>query len=132
MTGVQTCALPISHAELSGCRLIKAHEWAYNLREIKQRYPADWICLVYRPDLLCFAWWNGAGGFNITYPKYDAFRDAPYMMNTITTINQAMLEFSHEHNAVWNHLTPAWIRQNFGVDREVDHKFKDMLITLIK
>lgn len=121
-----------AHATLDGCRLIKAHEWAYKLDEIKARYPDDWIILVYRPDMISFAWWNGAGGFNITYPRYDAFKDATNMMCEITKMNQAILEFSYKHDATWNHLTPQWVKNNFEVDREVDHKFSDMLITIIK
>jgi hypothetical protein len=121
-----------AHADHSGCRLIKAHEWSYKLDEIQQRYPTDWIILVYRPDTISFAWWNGAGGFNISYPRYAAFRDATNMMCEISRMNQAILEFSYKNNATWNHLTPRWMLDNFGVEREVDHKFSDMLITIIK
>lgn len=121
-----------AHTDFSGCRLIKAHEWSYHLDEIKQRYPEDWIVLVYRPDVISFAWWNGAGGFNITYPRYQAFGDATNMMCEIAKMNQAILKFSYQQNATWNHLTPQWVWDNFGVEREVDHKFSDMLITIIK
>jgi len=121
-----------AHTSLDGCRLIKAHEWSYHLDEIKQRYPDDWIVMVYRPDLISFAWWNGAGGFNITYPRYDAFKDATNMMSEISKMNQSIMEFSYKHDAVWNHLSPKWIKDTFGVVREVHHKFSDMLITIIK
>jgi hypothetical protein len=121
-----------AHSSLDGCRLIKAHEWSYKLNEIKEKYPDDWIIMVYRPDLPSFAWWNGAGGFNITYPRYDAFKDSISMMNEISQINQSILEFAYIHDASWNYLTPKWMKENFGVDREVDHKFRDMLITIIK
>ena len=121
-----------AHTNLLGCRLIKAHEWALKLPEIKQQYPDSWICLVYRPDLLCYSWWNGAGGFNISYPSYAKFGDQIDMMHTISRINAAMLEFSHCYNAVWSHLTPQWVQANFGVERQVDHKFRDMLITIVK
>ena len=88
--------------------------------------------MVYRPDLISFAWWNGAGGFNITYPQYHAFKDATNMMSEISKMNQSIMEFSYKHDAVWNHLSPKWIQDTFGVVREVDHKFSDMLITIIK
>ena len=83
-TSLEPSNIDQAHTDSSGCRLIKAHEWAYKLNEIKQQYPRDWIILVYRPDLLSFAWWNGAGGFNISYPKYDQFKDAITMMNEIS------------------------------------------------
>jgi len=121
-----------AHATNGGCRLIKAHEWSYHLDDIKSLYKDDWIMLVYRPDVISFAWWNGAGGFNITYPKYHAFRDATNMMSEISKINQTMLEFGHKYDAEWRYLTPRWIQENFGIDREVDHKFRDMLVTIIK
>jgi hypothetical protein len=120
------------HATQEGCRLIKAHEWSYYLDDIKTQYPDDWIILVYRPDLISFAWWNGAGGFNITYPKYHAFKDSINMMSEITKMNQALLEFAYKQNATWNHLTPQWMKNNFDVDCEVNHKFSDILITIIK
>ena len=121
-----------AHTSLAGCRLIKAHEWSYKLKEIKERYPDDWIIMVYRPDIISFAWWNGAGGFNITYPKYNEFIDATNMMSEIARMNQSMLEFAYKHDATWNHLTPTWMKNNFNFDTEVDHKFSDMLITIIK
>ena len=121
-----------AHTSNQGCRLIKAHEWSYRLQEIRQRYPDDWIMLVYRPDTVSFAWWNGAGGFNITYPKYHGFVDATNMMCEIAKMNQSIMSFSHSQDAQWSHLTPAWIQKHFGVGRSVDHKFNDMLVTIIK
>lgn len=121
-----------AHASQSGCRLIKAHEWSLHLDEIKELYPEDWIMLVYRPDTISFAWWNGAGGFNITYPRYHAFGDATDMMYSIAKMNRAIMQFAHKHDAQWNYLTPGWIRGHFGTERSVDHKFSDMLVTIIK
>jgi hypothetical protein len=121
-----------AHANLDGCRLIKSHEWSYHLDEIKQRYPDDWIIMVYRPDLISFASWNTAGGFAIAYPRYDAFKDATNMMSEISKMNQSIMEFSYKHDAVWNHLSPKWIKDTFGVVKEAHPGFSEMLITIIK
>jgi len=129
---LNTTNIDQAHATSDSCRLIKAHEWSFKLKEIKEQYPHDWIIMVYRPDVISFAWWNGAGGFNITYPKYDAFIDATNMMSKISKMNQCILEFAYKHDATWNHLTSRWMKEHFNIDTEVDHKFSDMLITIIK
>ncbi len=131
-TSLDAANIDAAHTDHTGCRLIKSHEWAYNLDQIKQQYPNDWIVLVYRPDLLSYAWWYGAGGFNITYPKYQEFKDSTNMMAEIARMNQCILEFAYKHDATWNHITPRWVNENFGVDPSVGHKFNDVLITIIK
>jgi hypothetical protein len=121
-----------AHATLDGCRMIKAHEWAYHFNEIKERYPNDWILLIYRPDFQSFAWWQGAGGFDISYPMYHAFGDHIDMMSKISKMNQEILKFAHQENVNWHQLTPKWLEDNFGVALEVPEKFSDILITVIK
>lgn len=115
-----------------GTRLIKSHDWAYMLPDIKRRYPDDWIMLVYRPDMPSFAWWHEAGGFQIKYPNYSAYRDSITMMSEISRQNQAILNFGSEHNVSWNYFTSDWCKHNLGTAVSIDKKWPDILVTLIK
>ena len=66
-----------------GCRLIKSHDWAFCLDEIKYRYPTAWILLIYRNTELSLTHWIDAGGFdfwlaNVSCPfMYDGVRYVP-------------------------------------------------------
>ena len=115
-----------------GTRIVKSHDWAYKLPLIKKLFPDDWIMLVYRPDVVSSAWWHGAGGFKITYPKYDWYKDSTNMMCEIQKQNAAILEYAYTQDATWNHFTSKWIKDTFGEEREAPHKFHDMLVTIIK
>ena len=98
-----------------GCKLIKSHEWANKLPEIREKYPNDWIMLIYRPDDACFAWWYQLGGFNITYPDYTHFQNQSRIMACIKEQNYNMLNFAYNYNATWNYMSTEWIRDQFGV-----------------
>ena len=82
-----------------GCKIIKSHEWAYKLPEIREKYPNDWIWMIYRPDDACFAWWYQLGGFNITYPDYTHYQNQSRIMSCIKEQNYNMLNFSYNFNA---------------------------------
>ena len=126
--------------EDGGCRLIKSHDWAFCLDEIKYRYPTAWILLIYRNTELSFTHWIDAGGFDISYPNYQAYIDSPTMLTKIMQQNAAILEFGQQHNAEWKNLTTSWIEKNFNrtlPDSDVAKyasKFvnNDTTITLIK
>jgi hypothetical protein len=118
--------------ELGGTRLVKSHDWAYMLPDVAQAFPDDWIMLVYRPDMASYAWWHEAGGFQIQYPCYDAYRDSQGMLAAITRQNQCILEYAHSRNATWHHFTPEWVESTFGHKVEIQKTFPDILVTVFK
>jgi hypothetical protein len=124
------------------CRFVRSHHWAYHLEEIREKFPDDWILMVYRPDEMCLAWWMEVGGFHITHPDYSYYKDVPTMSSHIKQMNLAMLKFGHDVNASWNYYTLPWIIENFGEDITVAKGFdricgpgkerNDILVSLIK
>jgi hypothetical protein len=115
-----------------GTKLVKSHDWAYKLQEIKDAFPDAWIMLVYRPDMSSYAWWHEAGGFQIKYPCYDAYKNSPTMLGEIIAQNSAILEFGMINNCKWEYFTSGWIKENFNADINVTNIWPDILVTLIK
>lgn len=115
-----------------GTKIVKSHEWAYQLSNIKQQFPNDWIMLVYRPDLPSYAWWHQAGGFDIKYPCYDWYQNSSVMLGKIAEQNQLILEYAHSHNAIWNYFTSEWIAENFNYTKEINKSWSDILVTLLR
>lgn len=118
--------------ESEGTRVVKSHDWSYNLDKIKEIFPTDWIMLVYRPDMASYAWWHEAGGFNIKYPSYTAYKDSTTMLGEIAKQNSNILKFAQEHDLTWNYFTPKWINKNFGQTTEIKQTWPDVLVTLLK
>jgi len=122
---------PFEHTE--GTRILKSHEWAYHLDEIRERYPTDWIMLVHRPDMSCFAWWHEAGGFTIKYPDYRPYyRDSINMYAEIQRMNQSMFAFSQKHDLAWHHISSHWIEATFGRAVEPTVRLADTLVCCLK
>jgi hypothetical protein len=115
-----------------GTRIVKSHDWAYKLDSVRECFPNDWIMLIYRPDMASYAWWYEAGGFNIKYPSYVAYKDSTTMLGEIGKQNNNILKFASEHDLTWNYFTPKWVEQNFGQRIEVNKKWSDILVTLLK
>lgn len=118
--------------EPQGCKLVKSHEWSYYLGEIRERFPDDWIMMVYRPDMSSYSWWHEAGGFQIQYPNYASYKNSAIMMSEIMKQNSEILNFGMINKCKWEYFTSTWINDNFGQDIEVKTVFNDILITLIK
>ena len=116
----------------AGTKIVKSHEWAYKLPFIKNNFPNDWIMLVYRPDMPSFAWWHEAGGFNIKYPSYAAYKDSTTMLSEIVKQNQAILNYGYSVDATWNHFSSHWVEDNFGAKIDTKYHGDDILVTLIK
>jgi hypothetical protein len=115
-----------------GICLVKSHEWAYKLNELKEAFPEDKIILVYRPDMTSYAWWHEAGGFQIKYPDYTAYKDSTTMLASIMEQNKCILQFARKHNAIWYHFGSKFIKDIFNVDiPEVSDRYTDCLITII-
>jgi hypothetical protein len=119
-------------SDVNGTKLVKSHDWAYKLQTIRDVFPNDWIMLVYRPDMASYAWWHEAGGFNIKYPNYVAYKDSATMLGKIAEQNASILQFAHKHDLTWNYFTSSWIEQNFKQTIEVTQKWSDILVTLLK
>lgn len=115
-----------------GTRLIKSHDWAYKLHNIKECFPDDWIMLVYRPDDASFDWWKQAGGFDIKYPSYKSYRNDDNMRREIYWQNSAILKFAREKNLTWDPFDSIWIKNKFNHDIEVDRVWSDIKVTLLK
>jgi len=114
------------------CQIVKSHDWAYQLDLVKELFPKDWIMLVYRPDMISYAWWHEAGGFNIKYPSYTAYKDSTTMLGKIAEQNACILQFASKHDLTWNYFTPKWIQKNFGQSTEIKQTWPDILVTLLK
>ena len=119
-------------ATKGGCQVVKSHDWAYRLNGVRERFPDDWIMLVYRPDQASYDWWHQAGGFDIKYPSYAAYGDSDSMMQEICKQNKAILEFAYQHNAEWNYFTTKWIYKNFLHEVTLDKEYPDILVTIIR
>ena len=87
----------------TGIKLHKSHEWSLILDDIADLYDRSGIILIYRPNEVSLNWWLQAGGFNITYPNYDYYKNEKTMAKHIATQNDAILKFAHKHNLVWQH-----------------------------
>ncbi len=121
-----------AHQTRDGTRLIKSHDWAYSLDEIKEVFPDDWIMLIYRPDMPSYAWWHQAGGVNIKYPDYTEYENSVKMMHEISAQNDAILKFAHKHNAQWSHFNSQFIENHFSTTMALDSPHYDILVTIIK
>jgi hypothetical protein len=121
-------------AEPSGCKLIKSHEWAFHLPQIKKekQWVDSWTMMVYRPDMACYSWWHEAGGFNIKYPDYSAYKNSNNMLTEIIGQNAAILEYGKINKCKWEYFTSDWIKKNFNADVNVTNVWPDILVTLIK
>jgi hypothetical protein len=120
--------------EPGGTRIVKSHEWAYNLNEIKTRFPNDWIMMIYRPDTHAYAWWHESGGFGITYPNYSWYRNHAKMLGEIASQNDQMLKFAYDNDLQWSSCNTRWIKENFGyeVDIEKRKNWRGILVTILK
>jgi hypothetical protein len=119
----------------SGCKIVKSHEWAFILPEIKQRYPSCWIWLIYRPNDIALAWWNKAGGADIKHPVYGAgYKNFYDCQNEVAKQNEAIMEFAYSNNAVWYHNVPQFYKDcfNYEVNLESIAQNSSVLTSLIK
>jgi hypothetical protein len=119
-------------ATQDGTKIIKSHNWAYKLNDVKLSFPNDWIMLVYRPDIASYTWWHEAGGFAIKYPSYKWYQNSSTMLHEINNQNRNILSFAYEHDATWKHFNANWIKDNFGYDLQLTKQHSDILVTIIK
>lgn len=117
---------------LVGTRIIKSHEWMFKIDNIRSLFPNDWIMMVYRPDMACYAWWHEAGGFNIKYPSYDSYINSETMLAAIMDQNRKLLEVGYEYGVQWSPFTSQWVEENFGQRVVLKARPKNILVSIIK
>ena len=105
-----------AHTSMDGSRLIKSHDWSYMLDDIRREYPLDWIILIYRNDEDSFSWWKKAGGFNISYPRYDAYIDDKTIRKAIGRQNQLMIQYAIDNNIMWQPFNENFFKDEFKIE----------------
>lgn len=115
-----------------GTRMVKSHDWAYKLPQIKQAFPEDWIMMVYRPNDVSFDWWKEAGGWDIKYPSYESYINDDNMKHEIEWQNQAILRFAKEQELTWSLFTQEWVKDQFGHTIELGSTWPDIQVTILK
>lgn len=119
-------------SEPGGCKIIKSHDWAYDLDLIKEIFPNDWIMLVYRPDQASFDWWKQAGGWSITYPNYQVYCNDDVMKKEISWQNQCILKFAERNQLEWSTFDTDWIVKQFSHTVPVEKVWPDIKVAILK
>lgn len=115
-----------------GTRLIKSHEWAFQLDDIETKFPGQWIMLVVRPDDACSKSWFDSGGFSITYPNYQSYADVDTMNRSIADINTCITAFADKHQVKFEKFDSSWIERNFLACVSVPQLPIDLRVALIR
>lgn len=115
-----------------GTKLVKSHDWAYSLDEIKNKFPNDWIMLVYRDNTASFTWWKEAGGWAIKYPSYLAYQNDVIMTREIEWQNSAIRNFAEKQGLLWDNFNSKWIKEHFDMDVKVERTWPDIFVTILK
>lgn len=79
-------------------KVLMSHHFAYYLEEIMEVFPESQIIAVVRDCDDCMEWWKKAGGWNITYPSYEWYRDDIKMKHEIYYQNKAILQWADKHS----------------------------------
>ena len=77
-------------------RIIKSHVLSKHVDRLADLFD-DPIVLVYRHNQDCFDWWKQAGGWDITYPNYQWFKDDETIKQQIVLQNQCIRNFVSRH-----------------------------------
>jgi hypothetical protein len=115
-----------------GTKLVKSHDWAYSLDQIKYTFPNDWIMLVYRDNAVSFSWWKEAGGWNIKYPSYIAYQNDVVMTREIAWQNSAIRNFAERQGLIWANFDSTWVKEHFDMDVKVEQPCSDIFVTILK
>lgn len=100
LTPAQAQALWDAPFSGTGVRIVKSHVFCLkeNIDYLRKHWPDAPIVLVHRPDDACVGWWVRAGGFAITYPRYQPYyQDLQTMCERVTQQNQGLLAAWHAY-----------------------------------
>jgi hypothetical protein len=113
-------------------KMIKCHQFVYGLDWLKENIPNSQILLIKRDSGESFDWWKKAGGWNITYPKYDWYMNDETMRSRIQTEIRLANEFVNK-NTKWSQFNEEWLTENFGEHSlTFSNNYSDVEICLIQ
>lgn len=123
-----------SYFECNRSRLIKSHDWSYNLEDVNSfcKSNNDKLIMVYRDSETCFDWWIQAGGFSITYPDYSWYESERKMFTEILKQNRNILEFVNKHRLNLVSFSNEWLQQHFNSKKQYDVSlFENISVAII-
>lgn len=83
-------------------KVIMSHHFAYYLDEIKKMFPESTIVACLRDCDDCMEWWKKAGGWDITYPSYEWYKDDIKMKHEIYWQNKAIIHWVQKRSVPEN------------------------------
>ena len=103
------------HDNSTGNFLVKSHFLSHHLDHIVKAWPDNVIIMIIRPSLRCEQGWFGAGGWDITYPKYRPFyKNDETMKLYIKDHNDKMIEFCDKHAISIEPFNREYIKRVFN------------------
>lgn len=116
-------------------KIVKSHDWAYMLPDV-QKFAAnsgDWLMIVYRNAEASYDWWVKAGGFDIKYPRYDAYENLTIMKQQIELQTSNIERFIKDNKLQLADFSSEWVHAEFGVNIEIDNsKLTDIKVAILK
>jgi hypothetical protein len=78
----------------TGSKIIKCHDFAYQLDFISKNWPECPIIVCHRSTELCYSWWMYVGGADISFPSYKMLKtiDPKVYMNKCNEGIEAFLK----------------------------------------
>ena len=73
----------------TGVKVIKSHWFSYHIPQLREWFPDAKFLGFWQDDQVCLDWWHTVGGWDITYPHYDWYK------NDIRMREQIVIENSH-------------------------------------
>lgn len=77
----------------SGIKIIKSHWFSYHIPQLMEMFPRSRLLAFYANDTECFNWWKEVGGWDITYPHYQWYKNDNVMKKQISIENSNILKY---------------------------------------
>jgi len=104
-----------------GIKIIKSHVFAAQIDFLRDTWPDCPVILVHRPNDACLGWWVRCGHFNITYPKYNYYKDLDHMAWHIDYQNNHILNAAATADVDFDIVDNQHLCQRVGIVPPVDH-----------
>ena len=86
----------------SGIKIIKSHWFSYHIPLLRELFPKAILWSFYDTDKICQEWWHTVGGWEISYPNYDWYKDDETMLKQIGIENNNIKDnFNLKRYTTW-------------------------------